>query len=100
MTIMGDIFRDANEYFKQRRVERSDKFIPLLRKVGATEKSDGVWMISDYLCYPTKGFAMHKKTYKRKGLMKYLNEIFKDGFTPAETDKCISESEGSLCDKS
>lgn len=102
MTTMGEYFRDVNEIYKQRRAERSDKFIPLLKKVGAIEKSDGVWMIGDYLCYPTKGFAMHKRTYKKKGLQKHLNEIFKDGFTPAETDKCItsSESEGSLCDRS
>ena len=45
MCTMGDIFRENKEFIKQRRQERAEKFIPLLIKLGAEEKSDGVWQI-------------------------------------------------------
>ena len=82
MCTMGDIFRENKEFIKQRRQERAEKFIPLLIKLGAEEKSDGVWQIGKYFCYPTKGFAMHNKTYKKHNLSKFLDKVFKEGYTP------------------
>lgn len=83
---MGEIFKEYREIKKAERVERANKFIPLLIKLGAEEKSDGVWQIGEYFCYPTKGFAMHKKTYKKCGLSKHLEKIFKQGFTPIQSE--------------
>lgn len=90
---MGDIFRENKEFIKLRRRERAEKFIPVLKKLGAEEKSDGVWQIADHFCYPTKGFAMHKKTNKKCNLWNYLNKILKEGFTPTEADKSITAEE-------
>lgn len=39
---MGDIFRENKEFIKLRRREKKEKFIPVLKKLGAEEKSEGV----------------------------------------------------------
>ena len=58
---MGDIFNDMREHNREVRQNKREKFEPLLKEMGATEKSDGVWDFKNWLLYPTKGFAMHKK---------------------------------------
>ena len=69
---MGDIFRANDEFYKERRAKRAAKFEPVLKEIGAEFKSEGVYMLGDYLLYPTKGFAMHKKTYKKMSLNKFI----------------------------
>lgn len=71
---MGDIFRDNNEIIKERRQKKNEHFEPLLKEIGAIEKSQGVWMLDDWLLYPTKGFAMHKRDYnKTRSLKEFIN---------------------------
>ena len=75
---MGDMreyFDAMREYKKQKALERNDKYEPLLIAKGAIQKSSSVYMLGDYLCYPTKGFAMHKRSYKKKDLNKFLEEL-------------------------
>lgn len=79
---MGDIFRENKKFIMERRQERADRFIPLLKKLGAEEKTAGVWQVGEYFCYPTKGFAMHRKTYKKQGLQRFFDKVFKQGFIP------------------
>lgn len=35
---MGEIFRENKKFIMERRKERADRFIPLLKKLGAEEK--------------------------------------------------------------
>lgn len=81
---MGEIFRENKKFIMERRQERADRFIPLLEKLGAEKKSAGVWQVGEYFCYPTKGFAMHYKTYKKCGLWKFINKVLEKGFAPIE----------------
>lgn len=70
---MREIFDVMREQYKERCSKRNDKYEPMLIQLGAIKKSDGVYEIGDYFCYPTKGFAMHKKSYKKKKLDKFLD---------------------------
>ena len=72
---MGEIFNAMKEHNKKMRIKRNEKFEPLLIELGAEMKSGSIYQIGDWFCYPTKGFAMHKKTYEKKNLMKFINEV-------------------------
>jgi len=70
---MGDFFREQKEYVKEKRQEKNDKYEPQLINMGAIKKSCAVYEFGDWLCYPTKGFAMNKKNVKeRMGLDKFI----------------------------
>lgn len=72
---LGEMWREQRELYKQRCKNRNDKFEPILIELGAIKKSEAVYIIGDYLCYPTKGFAMHKKTYKKKKLDNFIKGV-------------------------
>lgn len=73
MSDMGEIFNAMKEHNKKTRIKRNEKYEPLLKKLGAIKKADGVWEYStDWFCYPTKGFAMNKRTYKKMNLDKFI----------------------------
>lgn len=69
---MREIFDLMKEQYKQRCSKRNEKFEPTLIDIGAIKKSNGVYECGEYFCYPTKGFAMHKKSYKKMNLEKFL----------------------------
>lgn len=72
---MGEIFRENDEFFKNRRIKRAEQFIPILEAAGAVCKSDSVYMLDDYLCYPTKGYCANKRNYRdTKSLREFLKE--------------------------
>ncbi|NCC99885.1 MAG: hypothetical protein EOL95_09345 [Bacteroidia bacterium] len=53
--------------------KRSAKYEPLLIESGAVKKSDGIYELNGWLCYPTKGFAMNKANHhKRTSITKVL----------------------------
>ena len=58
---MGDIFKEFKEYDKERKAKCSENYIPMLEKLGAIKKSDGVYEYKNWFLYPTKGFAMNKQ---------------------------------------
>lgn len=73
---IGDFFREQKEYIKEKRQEKNDKYEPQLISMGAIKKSCAVYEFGDWLCYPTKGFAMNKKNVKeRMGLDKFIKII-------------------------
>jgi hypothetical protein len=75
---MGDIaeyFTIYAEIHKQKREERKAKYEPILKQIGAVLKSDGVYMLNDWFLYPTKGFAMNRYNYRKKGLEKIIREV-------------------------
>lgn len=74
---MKEIFEAMREHNKERRKQRNEKFEPMLIDIGAVEKSSGVYEFGDYFCYPTKGFAMHKKSYKKQNLLKFIEKVKK-----------------------
>lgn len=69
---MGEIFNAMKEHNKQVREQKKNKYEPLLRQIGAVYKADGVWELNDWFCYPTKGFAMNKRTYKKQNLTMFI----------------------------
>lgn len=70
---MGDFFREQKEYIKEKRQIKNNKYEPQLISMGAIKKSCGVYEFGDWLCYPTKGFAMNKrKTKERVYLDKFI----------------------------
>lgn len=73
---MGDFFREQKEYAKEKRQEKNNKYEPQLISMGAIKKSCAVYEFGEWLCYPTKGFAMNKKNAKeRMGLDKFMKII-------------------------
>lgn len=76
---MAEFWREQRKEFKKRCEKRNSEFEPLLIKAGAIKKSEAIYMLGDWLCYPTKGFAMDKRnTNKRTSLKKLLSNIFKE----------------------
>lgn len=75
---MGDMreyFEDLKEINKQKRTQRKEKYKPQLIKLGAIEKSSGVYELNGWFCYPTKGFAMNKYNSKqRMNLDKFIKQ--------------------------
>ena len=75
---MGDMreeFDALKEMIKERKERRNKYYEPILIKLGAICKSDAVYEYKDWLCYPTKGFAMLKKNNRiRCSLRKLLKE--------------------------
>ena len=75
---MGDMreyFTAIKEHNKQVREDNTNKYEPILKNIGATEKSMGVWQYKDWFIYPSKGFAMNKfNSKRRKNLQKFLEE--------------------------
>ena len=69
---MGEIFQAMREHNNKVRQERNEKFEPLLIEIGAEQKSGSVYMKDDWFCYPTKGFAMHKRTYQKISLTEFI----------------------------
>lgn len=72
---MGDLaefWKEKRLAYKEKCSKRNDKYEPMLVAIGAVKKSEAVYEFGDYFCYPTKGFAMHKKSYKKKNLDKFL----------------------------
>lgn len=75
---MGDMreyFDDMKEIYRQRKADRNTKFEPQLIELGAILKSEAVYELNDWLCYPTKGFAMNKRdTKQRMQLQKFIDK--------------------------
>ena len=75
---MGDMreyFEDLKEIHKKRKADTNEKYQPQLIKLGAIEKSSGVYEFNGWFCYPTKGFAMNKYNSKqRTNLDKFINK--------------------------
>lgn len=70
---MGDFFREEKEEFKLRCEKRNNRFEPKLLALGAIKKSDAVYELDGWFCYPTKGFAMEKKnSSNRRNLGKFI----------------------------
>ena len=73
---MGDLaefYREEKERYKERCINRNEKYEPQLIAIGAVCKSDGVYELDGYFLYPTKGFAMSKKNpRKRVNLDKFI----------------------------
>ena len=77
---MGDLFREEKEEFRIRCEKRNNRFEPLLIALGAVKKSDAVYDLDGYLCYPTKGFAMNKRNSNdRCNLAKFIEKRTKNG---------------------
>ena len=84
---MGELSEFWNEIKQNQKFKREEKakiFEPMLISAGATETSYKVYMLGDWLCYPTKGFCMHKKTRKKQSIEKTIreetiNRVFKNG---------------------
>ena len=60
---MGDIGEISKLYIqnkKRKREERNNKYIPILKKIGAVFKSEGIYEYNGWFLYPSKGFAMKK----------------------------------------
>ncbi len=70
---MREIFDFMKEQYKERKEKRNSKYEPMLLELGAVKKSEGVYKLGDYFCYPTQGFAMHFKSYKKKSLDKFID---------------------------
>lgn len=76
---MAEFWREQRKEFKKRCEKRNSEFEPLLIKAGAIKKSEAIYMLGDWLCYPTKGFAMDKRNpNKRTSLKKLLSNFFKE----------------------
>lgn len=70
---MGDIFREMKEITKEKRKKRNEIYEPKLIELGAIKKSEAVYELDEWFCYPTKGFCMNKKNNKQKmGLDKFI----------------------------
>jgi lysyl-tRNA synthetase class I len=56
-----------------------ERYKKLLKKMGAKWKSNSIYEIDGWLCYPTKGFAMEKRNTRNRvqldNLEEALNEI-------------------------
>ena len=71
---MGEYFNALKKGFKKIRKKRNIRLEPLLIEAGAIKKGDGIYMLNDWFCYPTKGFAMNKfNNNKRTSITKLLN---------------------------
>lgn len=74
--LLSEFWREQRDEYKKRCRRRNAEFEPMLIRAGAIKKGDGIYMLGDWLCYPTKGFAMHKRnSRKRIGLRKLLTQI-------------------------
>lgn len=74
---MGELSEYWNDIKQNQKIKREEKakiYEPILIRAGATETSYKVYMIGDWLCYPTKGFCMHKKTRKKQNIEKTIRE--------------------------
>lgn len=70
---MGDFFREEKQEYRIRCEKRNNRFEPKLIALGAIKKSDAVYELDGWLCYPTKGFAMEKKNNSnRRNLSKFI----------------------------
>lgn len=77
MNELSEFWKYEKEEYKKRCERRNSEFEPLLIQAGAVEKSEAVYMLGDWLCYPTKSFAMDKRNpRKRTSLKKLLSNIF------------------------
>lgn len=72
---MAEYFTIYAEIHKKKREERRAKFEPMLQQIGAVFKSEGVYMLDNWLLYPTKGFAMNRYNYRKKSLEKVIGDI-------------------------
>jgi hypothetical protein len=63
---MAEVFNAMREYNKEKREERNNIYEPQLIKLGAVKKSEAVYEIDNWLCYPTKGFCMNKNNNKKR----------------------------------
>lgn len=76
---MGELSEYWNDYKlhqKEQKEKRNNIYEPILIRAGAEKRSDGVYILGNWLCYPTKAFCMHKKNFrKRKNIEAFLREI-------------------------
>lgn len=85
MSELSEYWNDIKQNQKLKREEKAKIYEPILINAGATETSYKVYILGDYwLCYPTKGFCMHKKTRKKQNIEKTIreetiNRVFKNG---------------------
>ncbi|MCM1003613.1 MAG: hypothetical protein NC408_04655 [Candidatus Gastranaerophilales bacterium] len=72
---MGEYFKAYRKH-KKLRAKRNNKYEPKLIALGAVKKSEAVYELDGWFCYPTKGFAMYKKDCsKRLNLNKFINRM-------------------------
>lgn len=59
---------NLRQYYRDKklRMKRNEKWEPRLIEIGAIKKSDGIYEINGWFCYPTKGFAMNKENNKKR----------------------------------
>lgn len=55
-----------------RRQHYTEKFLPYLLQLGAIKKSDGIYEVGDWFCYPSRCHCMNKKTKQNMGIFKFL----------------------------
>lgn len=51
---------------KKLREKLNSKYEPKLIEVGAIKKAPGIYELNEWLCYPTKGFAMNKYNPRKR----------------------------------
>lgn len=71
---LSEFWNDYKEHKKEKREQKNNKYEPMLISAGAIETSYKVYMLGDWLCYPTKGFCMHKKNTKKQNIEKTIRE--------------------------
>jgi hypothetical protein len=77
---MGEIFRDMRADAKERGERRSESYEPQLEAAGAVFKTDGVWRLGDFDCYPSKGYARNYRTNSKTSIelvLKYAGDAGK-----------------------
>lgn len=62
---MGEIFNAMREHRKERQRKLSDGYEPALVAAGAEFKTDGVYRLGDFDCYPGRGYARNYRNNRR-----------------------------------
>lgn len=59
---------NLSTYYKDKRLreKRNAKYEPKLIEAGAIKKSEGIYELNEWFCYPTKGFVMNKHNTKQR----------------------------------
>ena len=74
------------------RQKYNEIFEPQLIAIGAIKKSTAIYAYENWLCYPTKGFAMNKKNQKvRMELQEFIDKCKRGDFKMIEQG-CFCEA--------
>jgi len=86
---MGEIFNSMREQRKEKKYYLSVRYAHELESAGAEFKTEGVYRLGDFDCYPGRGYARNYKNNKRtciEFVIKYKGDASK---FPAPKDKKI-----------